>query len=89
MSVVNQSKVFEVIRSIYTEITDRKIEGSEDEAFQRDLIRDEGLDSLDLINMLFRIEEEFGTKVPEPDIDNFDLTNIGNLVAYILERSRK
>lgn len=87
--MLSRNEVFEKIRSIYAEVTDKPIDGSEEDASARDLIRDEGMDSLDLINMLFRIEEEFGVKVPEPDIDSFNLTNIGNLVSYVEERSGK
>lgn len=50
------------------------------------LIEDLGLDSLDVINLLFSLEEEFGVKIPEPDIDAHDLYRVGALVGYVSER---
>ena len=59
-----------------------------DEAFHRsDLIQDLGCDSLDMVNMLFQMEEQFNLTVPEPDIDEFKLSKVGNLVAYIEKRA--
>lgn len=61
----------------------------DDAAFRGiDLIQDLGCDSLDMINMLFQIEEHFEIKVPEPEIDKLELAKIGNLVAYIEQRVR-
>jgi acyl carrier protein len=48
------------------------------------LIEDLGLDSLDVINLL--LEEEFGVKIPEPDIDAHDLYRVGALTGYVSER---
>jgi acyl carrier protein len=50
------------------------------------LIEDLGLDSLDVINLLFSLEEEFGVKIPEPDIDAHDLYRVGALTGYVSER---
>lgn len=59
----------------------------DDAAFRdADLIQDLGCDSLDVINTLFQVEEHFEIKVPEPEIDEFELTKIGNLVAYVQAR---
>ena len=52
-----------------------------------DLIQDLGCDSLDMVNMLFQMEERYNIKVPEPDIDEHELSKVGNLVAYIEERT--
>lgn len=45
-----------------------------------------GLDSLDVINLLFRVEEEYGVKVPDEDIDAHQLLVFGKLAAYVAER---
>ena len=45
-----------------------------------------GLDSLDVINLLFRVEEEYGVKVPDEDIDAHELLVFGKLAAYVAER---
>lgn len=44
---------------------------------------DMGLDSLDLINLLFRIEETWGVRVTGDDIAAKDLLIAGNLAAFI------
>lgn len=48
-----------------------------------DLREDLKLDSLDVISFLFEIEEEFKIKVPEEDIDEHGLLNLGKLKEYI------
>ena len=50
------------------------------------IIDDVGLDSLQMINFMLRIEEEFEIEI---DFDNFDfenLSSINNFAAYISER---
>jgi acyl carrier protein len=42
---------------------------------------DLGLDSLDMYEMIYEIETEFGVKVPDTEIAN--LTTVGDLVTYI------
>lgn len=42
-----------------------------------------GLDSLDLINLLFTLEEEFAVKIPEPEIEEKNLIICGNLVDHV------
>ncbi len=41
------------------------------------------MDSLDLINFLFQIEEKFKVKVKGHDIGAKDLLVLGNLAAYV------
>lgn len=54
----------------------------------KNLIKDVKLDSLDFINLLFRLEEIYAIKVPEPDIDTHDLAVTAKLAAYIAERAK-
>jgi acyl carrier protein len=42
---------------------------------------DLGLDSLDMYEMIYEIETEFGVKIPDAEIAN--LTTVGDLVGYI------
>lgn len=48
-----------------------------------DLKEDLRLDSLDIISFLFDVERETGVKIPEEDIDSFNLFNLGNLIKYL------
>jgi len=49
------------------------------------LVSDLGLDSLDLMSTLFRIEEEFGVNIPEEDLKDH-ASVFGTLVTYIEKR---
>ena len=49
----------------------------------KNLIEDLGLDSLDVISLLFEAEKRFDIKIPEEDISEHDLLNIDKFVAYI------
>lgn len=51
------------------------------------LTDDFGLDSLDIINLLFQIDENFGVKVTAADLKERSLLVIGNMAAYIVEQS--
>ena len=46
-----------------------------------DLQEDLGADSLDVVDLLMSIEDEFGVEVPEDEIEN--IKTVGSLVSYI------
>jgi len=46
---------------------------------------DLGADSLDLVDLLMSIEDEFGVEIPDEEVEN--LTTIGDVVDYISEHS--
>jgi acyl carrier protein len=46
-----------------------------------DMARDLSADSLDVVEVLMAIEDEFGVEIPDEEIDN--IKTIGNLVEYI------
>lgn len=46
-----------------------------------DLQEDLGADSLDVVDLLMSIEDEFGVEVPDDDIEN--IKTVGSLVSYI------
>lgn len=41
------------------------------------------VDSLDLINILFKLESELGIKISNEDVSNNQLTDMGKLVNYL------
>lgn len=53
----------------------------------KNLIEDLGLDSLDVISLLFEAEKRFDIKIPEEDISEHDLLNIDKFVAYIKNKT--
>lgn len=46
-----------------------------------DLQEDLGVDSLDLVDLLMSIEDEFEVEVPDEEIEN--IKTVGSLVSYI------
>ena len=55
----------------------------------RHLTRDLGLDSLDIIKFVLLVEEKFGVKIPDEDIDSRELLVVDNLAGYLAERIRR
>lgn len=50
------------------------------------LVEDLNLDSLELINLLFKIEEKYGIQISETELKSGELMVIGNLAAAIAKR---
>ena len=46
---------------------------------------DLGADSLDLVDLVMSVEEEFGVKVADEDLEN--IKTVGDIVNYIEERA--
>lgn len=46
---------------------------------------DLGADSLDLVDLLMSVEDEFGIEIPDEDVEN--ITTIGDIVEYIDSKS--
>lgn len=47
------------------------------------LFDDLGLDSLDVINLLFQLEEKYGVKISAEEVKARDLMVLGNLSTFI------
>ena len=75
--------VFEKIRDILCEQLDLE----EDQVSMDSNIADDlGADSLDIVDMLMTIEDEFEVEIPDEEIDN--IKTVGDAVAYI-EKNQK
>lgn len=61
--------------------------GVEDAQVKMDssFIDDLGADSLDIVELIMALEEEFGTEIPDEDVER--LTTVSDAVDYIKERS--
>jgi len=46
-------------------------------------LQDAGLDSLDIVNLLFLVEERYGVKIPAEVLDERTLIVLGKMVEYI------
>ncbi len=84
---VNAGAVLEAIRGIVEESKPGVVPSQADTFARAHLTEDVGFDSLDLINLLFRLEEEFGVKVPEADIEAENLLIAGGLADYVAGRA--
>ncbi len=74
--------VFEKIRKILSD----QFDVEEDEiTLETNIVDDLGADSLDVVDLLMSIEEEFEVEVPDDDIEKFKL--VGDIVNYIEENS--
>ncbi len=50
-------------------------------------IEDLGADSLDLVELVMALEEEFGCEIPDEDAEK--IRTVGDVVKYVQERSAK
>lgn len=58
----------------------------EDEVTMEASMQDDlGADSLDLVDLVMSVEEEFGVKVADEDLEN--IKTVGNIVNYIEDRA--
>lgn len=47
------------------------------------------LDSLSLIELMLRVEQQFGVKIPDGDIEQLGALSLGEMVADIIRRGAK
>ena len=74
--------VFERIREIICDQLDLE----EDKVtMDSDIMEDFEADSLDVVDLVMSIEDEFGLEVPDDQIENF--RTVGDVVRYIAETS--
>ena len=50
-----------------------------------EVIDDLGADSLDIVDLVMTLEEEFDTEIPDEDIEN--LRTVGDIVKYVEDRA--
>ncbi len=74
--------VFEKIKMILADQLDVE---EDDITTETDIQDDLGADSLDVVDMVMSIEDEFEIEVPDEDIEN--LRTVGALVSYIESHS--
>ena len=72
--------VFEKIRDI---IADQLDAAPESITMETDLMKDLEADSLDAVEIIMAIEEEFGIEVPDEKAEDFKV--VANIVAYVEE----
>ncbi len=70
--------IFERIKEILADQLDSDIDAM---TMESDIANDLGADSLDVVELLMAIEDEFDVEIPDEEIEN--IKTIGDLVAYI------
>ncbi len=70
--------VFEKIKGILAEQLGAD---EEDMTMETDIAKDLGADSLDVVELLMSIEDEFEVEIPDDEIEN--IKTIGDLTDYI------
>lgn len=78
------SEVAEKVKAIVAEQLGVKIEEVKEDA---KFIDDLGADSLDTVELVMALEEEFGAEIPDEDAEK--LTTVGEAIAYIGDRAAK
>ena len=73
--------MFEKVRGIIAEQLDVELEEiKEDTSMMNDL----DADSLDAVEIMMALEDEFGIEIPDEDAESFK--NIGDIVKYLEEK---
>lgn len=74
--------IFEQVKKILCDQLDLDEEQVTEDS---EVIDDLGADSLDIVDLVMTLEEEFDTEIPDEDIEN--LRTVGDIIKYIEERS--
>ncbi|MDD4849572.1 MAG: acyl carrier protein [Gemmiger sp.] len=75
------SEVFDRIREY---LADQLDVAPEKITMNSDIVEDFGADSLDVIDMVTTLSDEFGVDIPDEEIENFH--SLGDVVHYIEDR---
>ena len=74
--------VFERIRAMLAE----QLDIEEDKiTMESDILEDFEADSLDVVDMVMTLEDEFGIEIPDEEIEN--VHTVGDVVRYVEENS--
>ena len=77
-----RNMVFDTIKEI---LADQLELDPEEITLESDFVQDLGADSLDLVDLVMSIEDEFGVEVPDEAIEG--LTTVGDAVKFIQART--
>lgn len=75
--------VFEKVRSIICDQLDIE---EDNVTLEANIIDDLGADSLDVVDLVMSLEEEFDTEIPDDEVEN--IKTVGDIVSFI-EKSVK
>ena len=78
---------YEKLAELLHEVDDKLESMSAREIQGKHLTQDLGLDSLDVIKFVLLVEERFGCKIADEEIDARGLLKVDNLAAYLVEHA--
>lgn len=70
--------VFEKISDLIADQFDKE---TDEITAETNIVDDLGADSLDVVDLISSVEDEFDVRIPEEDVEN--LKTVGDIVAYI------
>ena len=70
--------VFDTIRDI---IVDQLDASADDVTAEASIIDDLGADSLDVVDLISSVEDEFDVEIPDEEVEN--IKTVGDIVSYI------
>jgi len=79
----NENEIFEKIVKIIKEVVT-----TDEEITMETNVSDLKMDSLDIMNYLFSIQDNFGIKIPEEEEKVKEALVIKNMIAYITEKCK-
>ena len=76
-----QEEIFMVFEKIKTILAEQLDADADEMTMETNIARDLGADSLDVVELLMSIEDEFEVEIPDEEIEN--IKTIGDLTEYI------
>ena len=74
--------IFEKVKELIAEQLD--VEDKDSIAMESSITDDLGADSLDVVDLVMALEDEFGVEIPEDQVEN--IKTVGDIVKYIEEK---
>ncbi len=74
--------IFEKVKELISDQLD--VEDKESISMDSSITDDLGADSLDVVDLVMAIEDEFGVEVPEDQVEN--IKTVGDIVKYIEDK---
>jgi acyl carrier protein len=84
---LENAAAYEKLAALLREVDDKLSSVDAAKIRGKHLTRDIGLDSLDVIKFVLLVEENFGVKIPDEEIDSRELLKTDNLAGYLAERA--